>query len=190
MCIHFAGASVCRNPCCPGEEIWARSRHSSPHFHWCGISIFSTVEWGCLHLCIHYLKCNPLFISLDKNIEILGDFIPTIIILSYFIQIKKIFFRTIFFSYYWIKMLADTECSWMLGVCCADRHRSCGGPRSNCWISAFSTGFWFQEFLKLGGRVMWFDAGSHHMHGDHDNDLGSPTHLAIPTHSYAKELLF
>ena len=33
MCIHFAGASVCRNPCCPWEEIWARSRHSSPHFH-------------------------------------------------------------------------------------------------------------------------------------------------------------
>ena len=28
---------------------------------------------------------------------------------------------------------------------------------------------------------MWFDAGSHHMHGDHDNDLGSPTHLASPT---------
>jgi len=108
MCIHFAGASVRRNPCCPGEEIWARPWHSSPHFHWCGISIFSTVEWGCLHLCIHYLKCNPLFISLDKNIEILGDFIPTIIILSYFIQIKKIFFRTIFFSYYWIKMLADS----------------------------------------------------------------------------------
>jgi len=29
---------------------------------------------------------------------------------------------------------------------------------------------------------MWFDAGSHYMHGDHDNDLGSPTHLASPTH--------